>query len=91
MKRSQPVPSEHDFITTESQLASLVERLDQYDSLGFDTEFVSEHTYRSQLCLIQVAAGDVLAVIDTLKVQELEPFWRLMTDPKRTTVVHAGR
>ncbi len=90
-KRSQPVPSEHDFITTESQLASLVERLDQYDSLGFDTEFVSEHTYRSQLCLIQVAAGDVLAVIDTLKVQELEPFWRLMTDPKRTTVVHAGR
>ena len=71
MKRSQPVPSEHDFITTESQLASLVERLDQYDSLGFDTEFVSEHTYRSQLCLIQVAAGDVLAVIDTLKVQEL--------------------
>ena len=91
MKRSQQVPSEHDFITTESQLASLVERLDQYDSLGFDTEFVSEHTYRSQLCLIQVAAGDVLAVIDTLKVQELEPFWRLMTDPKRTTVVHAGR
>ena len=91
MKRSQPVPSEHDFITTESQLASLVERLDQYDSLGFDTEFVSEHTYRSQLCLVQVAAGDVLAVIDTLKVQELEPFWRLMTDPKRTTVVHAGR
>jgi ribonuclease D len=91
VKRSQPVPSEHDFITTESQLASLVERLDQYDSLGFDTEFVSEHTYRSQLCLIQVAAGDVLAVIDTLKVQELEPFWRLMTDPKRTTVVHAGR
>ena len=91
MKPSQPAPSEHDFITTESQLASLVERLDQYDSLGFDTEFVSEHTYRSQLCLIQVAAGDVLAVIDTLKVQELEPFWRLMTDPKRTTVVHAGR
>ncbi len=90
-KRSQPVPSEHDFITTESQLGALVERLDQYDSLGFDTEFVSEHTYRSQLCLIQVAAGDVLAVIDTLKVQELEPFWRLMTDPKRTTVVHAGR
>ncbi|HBK73321.1 MAG TPA: ribonuclease D, partial [Planctomycetaceae bacterium] len=78
-------------MTTESQLASLVERLEQHDSLGFDTEFVSEHTYRSHLCLIQVAAGDELAVIDTLKVQELDPFWRLMTDPRRTTVVHAGR
>ena len=91
MNRSHQVTSEYEFITTESQLASLVERLEQHDSLGFDTEFVSEHTYRSHLCLIQVAAGDELAVIDTLKVQELDPFWRLMTDPKRTTVVHAGR
>ena len=91
MKRSPPNAGTHDFVTTESQLAALVDRLAEHDSLGFDTEFVSEHTYRSQLCLIQVAAGDVLAVIDTLKVQELEPFWRLLTDPGRTTVVHAGR
>jgi ribonuclease D len=38
-----------------------------------------------------VAAPDTLAVIDTLKVQELDPFWRLLTEPGRTTVVHAGR
>lgn len=91
MKRSPQTNDSHDFITTESQLDALVKRLTEHDSLGFDTEFVSEHTYRSQLCLIQVAAGDVLAVIDTLKVRELEPFWRLLTDPGRTTVVHAGR
>ncbi len=91
MKRSPQTTDSHDFITTESQLDTLVRRLAEHDSLGFDTEFVSEHTYRSQLCLIQVAAGDVLAVIDTLKVRELEPFWRLLTDPGRTTVVHAGR
>jgi ribonuclease D len=59
--------------------------------VAFDTEFVSEHTYRSQLCLIQVAAPGILAVIDTLKVRELDPFWRLLTEPDRTTVVHAGR
>lgn len=90
VKRSSSI-SDHAFITTESQLAALVDRLAQHDWLGFDTEFVSEHTYRSQLCLIQVAAGGELAVIDTLKVKELEPFWRLLTDPSRTTVVHAGR
>jgi len=90
VKRSSSI-SEHTFITTESQLAALVDRLAQHDWLGFDTEFVSEHTYRSQLCLVQVAAGGELAVIDTLKVKELEPFWRLLTDPARTTVVHAGR
>ena len=91
MKRAPQKTDSYDFITTESQLDALVKRLAEHDSLGFDTEFVSEHTYRSQLCLIQVAAGDVLAVIDTLKVRELEPFWRLLTDPGRTTVVHAGR
>ena len=81
----------YDLITTESQLGALVDRLAAHSYVAFDTEFVSEHTYRSQLCLIQVAAPDTLAVIDTLKVRELEPFWRLLTEPGRTTVVHAGR
>ena len=81
----------YDLVTTESQLGALVERLSAHSHVAFDTEFVSEHTYRSQLCLIQVAAPDTLAVIDTLKVRELDPFWRLLTEPGRTTVVHAGR
>ncbi|NBP88569.1 MAG: ribonuclease D, partial [Planctomycetia bacterium] len=55
-------PSDYVHVTTESQLAALVDRLAEHDSLGFDTEFVSEHTYRSQLCLIQVAAAGELAV-----------------------------
>ena len=66
MKRAPQKTDSHDFITTESQLDALVKRLAEHDSLGFDTEFVSEHTYRSQLCLIQVAAGDVLAVIEPM-------------------------
>jgi ribonuclease D len=81
----------YDLVTTESQLGALVDRLAPHTHVAFDTEFVSEHTYRSQLCLIQVAAPGTLAVIDTLKVRELEPFWRLLTEPGRTTVVHAGR
>jgi ribonuclease D len=81
----------YELVTTESQLGILVERLAAHAHVAFDTEFVSEHTYRSQLCLIQVAAPGTLAVIDTLKVRELEPFWRLLTAPGRTTVVHAGR
>ena len=32
-----------------------------------------------------------LAAIDTLKVRDLEPFWRLLAAAGRTTVVHAGR
>jgi len=81
----------YDLITSESQLDTLVSRLAAHPHIAFDTEFVSEHTYRSQLCLIQVAAPDTLAVIDTLQVRDVEPFWRLLTEPGRTTVVHAGR
>jgi hypothetical protein len=40
---------------------------------------------------VQVAAPGILAVIDTLKARDLEPFWRLLAEPGRTTVVHAGR
>jgi ribonuclease D len=80
-----------DHVTTDSQLEQLVQRLSGHSHVAFDTEFVSEHTYRSQLCLIQVAAPGMLAVIDTLKVRELDSFWRLLTEPGRTTVVHAGR
>ncbi len=91
MTQSRTSEDAYDLVTTESQLGALVDRLATHPHIAFDTEFVSEHTYRSQLCLIQVAAPDTLAVIDTLKVRELEPFWRLLTEPGRTTVVHAGR
>jgi ribonuclease D len=84
-------PDSYDHVTSATELARLVDRLSAHDHVAFDTEFVSEHTYRSQLCLIQVAAPDTLAVIDTLAVRELDPFWRLLTDSARTTVVHAGR
>ena len=80
-----------EIVTTESQLRELVRRLADHAHVAFDTEFVSEHTYRSQLCLLQIAAPGILAVVDTLAVPELEPFWRLLAEPGRTTVVHAGR
>jgi ribonuclease D len=78
-------------VTTDSQFRDLVARLADQPFLAFDTEFVSEHTYRSQLCLLQVASPDFLAVVDTLAVPEIEPFWRLLTEPGRKTIVHAGR
>ena len=84
-------PADFEIVTTEPQLRDLVGRLASQPHVAFDTEFVSEHTYRSQLCLVQVAAPGVLAVIDTLAVRELEPFWRLLAEPGRTTIVHAGR
>jgi len=89
-----PAPASADgyeIVTSAPQLDALVARLAAHPHVAFDTEFVSEHTYRSQLCLVQVAAPGTLAAIDALKVGDLDPFWRLLAEPGRTTVVHAGR
>jgi ribonuclease D len=58
---------------------------------GFDTEFVGEDSYHPSLCLVQVAADDRLFLIDPLTAGPLDEFWRLVVDPARVKVVHAGR
>lgn len=83
----------HDYawITTEQELQQYCHDLGNADVIGFDTEFVSEDTYRPQLCLVQVAAGGQLAVIDPLAVKDLTPFWNVLAEPGHETIVHAGR
>jgi ribonuclease D len=81
----------HDYITTDRELALFCQALAPIQTIGFDTEFVSEHTYRPELCLIQVAAGGCLAAIDTLAVKDLSPFWNLIVEEGREIIVHAGR
>ncbi|MFV2070825.1 MAG: ribonuclease D, partial [Pirellulales bacterium] len=81
----------HLTITTPSQLDDFCRQLTSSSRIGFDTEFVSEDTYRPQLCLVQVATDDTLAVIDPLEIDSLRPFWNLLANQTRETIVHAGR
>jgi ribonuclease D len=81
----------HDHITNDRQLQKFCQELAGAPTIAFDTEFVSEHTYRPQLCLVQVAAGDRLAVIDPLAARDVTPFWELLAAPGHDTIVHAGR
>lgn len=81
----------HEHITTERQLKTLCQELASAPAIAFDTEFVSEHTYRPELCLIQVAAAGRLIVIDPQTVGDATPFWELLAAPGHETLVHAGR
>ncbi|QDV65839.1 ribonuclease D [Crateriforma conspicua] len=78
-------------IKTPEQLNRLCDQLAQCDVIGFDTEFVSEDSYRPELCLIQVAADDVLAVIDPYMAGDTTPFWNLLAEEGRTVLAHAAR
>ncbi|MDX1965220.1 MAG: HRDC domain-containing protein [Pirellulales bacterium] len=81
----------HQFITSAAHLQRFCQEILTEPYIAFDTEFVSEHTYRSELCLIQVAAGEHLAVIDPLAVRDIKPFWDAIVAPGHQTIVHAGR
>ena len=59
--------------------------------IGFDTEFVSEHSYRPHLCLVQVVTEEQMALIDAVELADLRPFWEAVAAPGHETIVHAGR
>jgi ribonuclease D len=85
-----PELPEH-LVTDPAQMAGCLEHLAKSPVIGFDTEFVGEDSFRPELCLVQVSTAEQLFVIDPYGVGPLDEFWKLLLDPNRTTVVHAGR
>ena len=78
-------------ITTSEQLAEYCATLADAETISFDTEFVAEHTYRSQLCLLQVEVAGQVTIIDTIAAGDMTPFWEAITEGDHETIVHAGR
>ena len=80
-----------DHITSADHLEQFCADIASAKAIAFDTEFVSEDTYRPHLCLIQVAADGRLAIIDPLAIDNVDRFWELLAEPGHRTIVHAGR
>jgi ribonuclease D len=78
-------------ITRPEELGACCEDLASCAVIGFDTEFVGEDSFHPRLCLVQVATPQRLYLIDPLSAAPLDAFWKLIVDPKRVVVVHAGR
>jgi len=81
----------HLTITTQSDLLDYCSQLSQVDWIAMDTEFVSEDSYRPELCLIQVASPEGLGLIDAIAIDDATPFWKMLADGEHETIVHAGR
>jgi ribonuclease D len=79
-------------ITTSDELASVVSELSKSGFVTVDTEFIRETTFWPELCLIQMAAPGVTALVDPLAPgMDLGPFFTLMADETVTKVFHAAR
>jgi ribonuclease D len=56
-----------------------------------DTEFLREKTYRAKLCLVQIATGEDIYLIDPLDGLDLGPVADLIADDHIEIIVHAGK
>jgi ribonuclease D len=72
-------------------VARLADLARAHGRLGLDTEFMPEGRYRPLLCLVQVAVGDQIAVLDPLAGLAPEPLAGALADPEIEVILHAGR
>ncbi|MYZ48498.1 ribonuclease D [Propylenella binzhouense] len=83
---------EYQLVTDPGALAALCERLARMPYVTVDTEFMRESTFWAQLCLVQIASTDEVAVVDPLAPgMDLGPFHALLANPGVVKVFHAAR
>ena len=78
-------------IGTDQEFNELCEHIRECGLVGFDTEFVSDSTYRPVLGLLQFATRERAVAVDPLSIRDLKPWWQLMADDETTVIVHGGQ
>ncbi|HVP86206.1 MAG TPA: ribonuclease D [Rhizomicrobium sp.] len=74
------------------ELEALSAELAKAPYIALDTEFMRDQTYWPKLCLIQVAAHGIEAIIDPLADKlDLSSFHALLADTRIVKVLHAAR
>jgi len=85
-----PTPQDVRYVDTPDALEMLCRDLQPATVLALDTEFIREKTYRARLCLIQIATDDLIACVDPLALNDLDPLLAIIHDPRRLKVLHAA-
>ena len=78
-------------IVDQTEFDDYCQQIREAGQVAFDTEFVSEYTFRPELCLLQFAIGEECVAVDPYKVEDLTAWWDIMLDESIEVVVHAGR
>jgi ribonuclease D len=74
-------------IEDEPALAALCERIASVERVALDTEFHNEKSYAARLMVVQLAVGAEVAIVDPLRLRDLEPLARALA--AKTVVGHA--
>lgn len=75
-----------------TDLEAAIKDLSASEFITIDTEFIRETTFWPELCLVQMAAPGITAMVDPLAEDiDLSPLWTLMANEHVTKVFHAAR
>ena len=84
-----PTPT---LVASTDELDALCTRLRAEPFVTVDTEFMRERTYWPELCVVQLAGDEEVAVVDAEAPDlDLAPLGELLADPAVTKVFHAAR
>ena len=81
----------HRFIRSTAELRDYLESIRDAKRIDFDTEFISDGKYRTQLCLVQAATEYGPVLIDPLAVDDMTLFWKKLCDPAVQVTAHSAR
>lgn len=78
-------------ITYQEDFLDLCQHIRECGLVAFDTEFVSDAGYRSELGLLQFATKEQCIAVDPLAVGSIAAWWEIMADDQTTVIVHGGQ
>src|SRR5580658_7565364 len=79
------------WIDRDDEMPALARTLQSHAWIGVDTEFLRERTFFPKLCLLQLAAGDRIWCVDTLRIGGLDPLMAALTAAAARKIIHAAR
>lgn len=80
-----------ELITTNAELAKLIDHLRGVGSFAYDTEFIGESSFTPVLCLLQIATSEQVWLVDPLADNiDITPFMKLLADESLEKILHAA-
>ena len=88
MTTSLPLPME--IVADSSQLDEAVRIMLDSKVIAVDTESNSRHHYPEQLCLIQIATGPNIYIVDTITLADIRALQKVLEDKTILKVIHGA-
>jgi len=85
-----PMPLPVEIITNTAQLDGAVRKMLDSKVIAVDTESNSRHHYPEQLCLIQIATGNNVYIIDTIILKDIGPLKKVLADDAIMKIIHGA-